>query len=114
MRDFEGFCFITLLLKKRSLGLKNGLERRALQFYIICDKNQGLKVKIAKVTAILVPQIRAGQLQVTSGSAQKFVWGSMVDFQKTSCDFGATRRHTVIRQDSVELGAFELISAFDS
>jgi hypothetical protein len=22
---------------------------------------------------------------VTSGSAQKFVWGSMVDFQKTTC-----------------------------
>jgi hypothetical protein len=28
-----------------SLGPKNGLERRAWQFYAICDKNQGLKVK---------------------------------------------------------------------
>jgi hypothetical protein len=37
-------------------GPKNGLERRALQFYTICDKNQVLKVKIDKVTAILVPR----------------------------------------------------------
>ena len=27
-------------------------------------------------------------IQVTSGSAQKFVWGSMVDFQKTTCNSG--------------------------
>ena len=27
-------------------------------------------------------------IQVTSGSAQKFVWGSMVDFQKTTCISG--------------------------
>ena len=67
------------------MGPKNGLERRAWQSYAICDKNQGLKVKIDEVTVNLVPQIRAGQLQLTSGSAQKFVWGSMVDFQKTTC-----------------------------
>jgi hypothetical protein len=63
--------------KKGPLGPKNGLERRAWQFYTICDKNQGLNVKIDEVTTILVPQIWAGQLQVTSGSAQKFVWGSI-------------------------------------
>jgi hypothetical protein len=34
--------------------------------------------------------------------------GCMVDFQKTSCISGATRRHTEERQDFVELGAFEL------
>jgi hypothetical protein len=34
------------------------------------------------------------QLQLTSGSAQKFVWGCMVDFQENSCSSGATRRHT--------------------
>jgi hypothetical protein len=39
-----------------SMGPKNGLERRVSQFYAICDKNQGLKVKIAKVMAILVPR----------------------------------------------------------
>jgi hypothetical protein len=65
------------------MGSKNDLGRRAWHFYAICDKNQVLKLKIAKVTAILVPQIRAGQLQVTSGSAQKFVWDCMGDFQKT-------------------------------
>jgi hypothetical protein len=64
------------------MGPKNGLERRVWQFYTICDKNQRLKVKIHKVTAILVLRSAAGQLQATSGSAQKFVWGSMVDFQK--------------------------------
>ena len=35
------------------MGPKNGLERRAWQFYTICDKNRGLKAKIDKVTAIL-------------------------------------------------------------
>jgi hypothetical protein len=46
--------------KQWSLGPKNGLrlERRVWQFYTICDKNQLLKLKIDKVTAILVP--RAG------------------------------------------------------
>ena len=47
--------------------LKNVLERRAWQFYTICDKNRGLKAKIDKVTAILVLRSAAGQLQVTSG-----------------------------------------------
>ena len=37
------------------MGPKNGLERRVWQFYAICDENQGLKVKIDKVTSILVP-----------------------------------------------------------
>jgi hypothetical protein len=46
-----------LLLKNWSLGPKNGLERHAWQFYTICDKNQLLKVKIEKLTIILVPQI---------------------------------------------------------
>jgi hypothetical protein len=46
-------------LKKWSLGPKNGLERRAWQFYTISDENQGLKVKIDEVTADLVP--RSGQ-----------------------------------------------------
>ena len=41
------------------------------------------------------PQIRAGQLQLTSGSAQKFLWGSMEQTHSTSCNSGATRRHTV-------------------
>ena len=41
---------------KKSLGPKNGLERRVKQFYTICDKNHGLKVKIDEVTAILVPR----------------------------------------------------------
>ena len=54
-------------LKKWSLGPKNVLERRAWQFYTICDKNRGLKAKIDKVTAILVLRSAAGQLQVTSG-----------------------------------------------
>jgi hypothetical protein len=60
----------------------------------MCDKNQGLKVKIDQVTAILVIRSAAGQLQATSGSAQKFVWGCMVDFQKSSCNFSAPRRPT--------------------
>jgi hypothetical protein len=41
------------------MGPKNGLERLAWQFYTICDKNPGLKVKIDEVTAILAP--RSGQ-----------------------------------------------------
>jgi hypothetical protein len=67
------------------MGPKNGLERGVWQFYTICDKNQLLKVKNEKVTVILVLRSAAGQLQVTSGSAQKFVWGSMVKFQKNNC-----------------------------
>jgi hypothetical protein len=39
--------------KKSLMGPKNGLERRAWQFYTICDKNQLLKVKTEKVTVIL-------------------------------------------------------------
>ena len=49
-------------------------------------KNQLLKVKIAKGTVILVLRSTARLLQATSGFAQKFVWGSMVKFQKTSCN----------------------------
>jgi hypothetical protein len=33
----------------------------------------------------------------------------MGGFQKTTCNFGATARHTVDCQDFEELGAFELI-----
>jgi hypothetical protein len=58
---------------KKSMGPKNGLERRVWQFYTICDKNQRLKVKIDKVTAILVLGSSAGQQEATSGSALKFV-----------------------------------------
>jgi hypothetical protein len=36
------------------MGPKNGLEERVWQFYIICDKIQLLKVKVDKVTVILV------------------------------------------------------------
>ena len=51
---------------------------------------------------------------MTSGSAQKFVWGYMVHFQKISSNSGAILRNAEERQDFVELGAFELIlvSAF--
>jgi hypothetical protein len=103
-----------LFLNKKNLGPKNGLERRVWQFYTICDKISFEKQKADKVTTILVFRSATGQLHATSGSAQKFVWGSMVRFQKTSCNFSPTPTHTVIRQDFVELGAFELISAFDS
>ena len=53
---------------------------------------------------------------MTSGSAQKFVWGSMVDFQKISCNFGAAARRTAKRQDVVELNlaATDLKRAFGS
>jgi hypothetical protein len=53
-------------------------------------------------------------MQVTLGSAQKILWGSIVNFQnkqKTSCKFFAAPRRTVERQDFVELGAFELTRA---
>ena len=68
---------------------------------------------ILGVVKIVAPSA-AGQLQATSGSAQKFVWGCMVDFQKSSCNFSAPRRPTVIRQDVVELGATDLKRGFDS
>jgi hypothetical protein len=55
------------------MGPKNCLERRAWQLYAICDKSQGLKVKNDEVTVNLVRQIRAGQLQLTSSSTQKFL-----------------------------------------
>jgi hypothetical protein len=93
------------------MGPKNGLERRVWQFYTICDKNQLLKVKIDKVTAILVLRSAAGQLHVTSGPAQKFVRGSMVEFQKTSCNFCAipcNAEEGEERHDFVKLRAFEL------
>jgi hypothetical protein len=38
----------------------------------------------------------------------------MVNFQKICCNSGAIPRNAVIRQDFVEIGAFGLISAFDS
>ena len=41
----------------------------------------------------------------------QFLWGSMVKFQKTSCNLSAAPRRTVERQDFVELGAFELTRA---
>jgi hypothetical protein len=60
LRGFEGFCFITFhkkkKKKKRSVGHKNGIERRVWQFYTICDKNQLLRPKIEKVMAVLVPR----------------------------------------------------------
>jgi hypothetical protein len=46
------------------------------------------------------------------GLCGKFLWGSMVKFQKTSCDFLPTPTRTEERQDFVELGAFELNLAF--
>jgi hypothetical protein len=101
-----------LLKQKWSLGPKYGLERRVWQFYTICDKNQGLNVKIDKVTAILVLGSAAGQLQVTLGSAQKFVWGCMVGFQKFGCSSGAPRRPTAERWNFAELGATDLKRAF--
>ena len=51
-----------------------------------CECYRILKIKIEKVTEILVLRSAAGQLQVTSGSAGKFLWGSMVKFQKTCCN----------------------------
>jgi hypothetical protein len=71
-------------------------------------KNQLLKIKIEKVTAILGLRSAAGQLRATSGSVGKFLWGSMVGFQKICCNFGAAPRHTTERQNFVEPGAFEL------
>ena len=58
------------------MGPKNGLERRAWQFYAICDKNQGLKVKIDEVTVILVPD-PAGQLQLTDRALRKSFYGAV-------------------------------------
>jgi hypothetical protein len=87
------------LLKKKSVGPENGLERRAWQFYAICDKNQGLKVKIDEVTANLVPDPGRPAAADRSGSAQKFVWDYMVGFQKTGCNSGAPARAGRIRQD---------------
>jgi hypothetical protein len=50
------------------------------------------------------------QLQATSGSAEIFLWGSTVKFQKkNSCNFCAPARAIAVRQDVVELGAFEPI-----
>jgi hypothetical protein len=68
--------------KKKSMGPKNGLERRAWEFYTICDKIQDLKVKIDE-------GIDPGRPAAAdrSGSAHKFVWGCMGDFQKISCNF---------------------------
>jgi hypothetical protein len=47
-------------------------------------------------------------MQVKSGSTEKFLWGSMVKFQKNSCNFGTAARRTVVRQDVVELDATDL------
>jgi hypothetical protein len=83
------------------MGPKNGLERRAWQFYEICDKNQGLNVKKNdEVTVNLVPRSGRPAAADRSGSAQKFVWGCMRDFQKSSCNFLPTPTHTRIRRDN--------------
>jgi hypothetical protein len=53
-------------------------------------KNQLLKIKTDKITVMLVLRSAAGQLQVTLGSARKFLWGSMVtirNFRKTAVAF---------------------------
>jgi hypothetical protein len=51
------------------------------------------------------PQIRGCQLQATSGFTEKFVWGSMVEFQKPAVTFKLTvdlgktaaAHHTVLK-----------------
>jgi hypothetical protein len=67
-----------LCYKKWSLRPQNGLERRVWQFFTICDKIQLLKVKIEKVTVILVLRSWDASCWAISGFAEKFVWGSMV------------------------------------
>jgi hypothetical protein len=79
---FLRISVITLL--KWSMGPKNGLERRFWQFYTICDKNQGLHVKVGKFTAILVLGSTAGQVQATLALRKSLygaVWGA---FRKTA------------------------------
>jgi hypothetical protein len=67
---FEGFSVITLL---KMVPAGNSTQS--------VIKKQLLKVKIEKFTVHLVDlRSAAGQLHVISGSAQKFVWGSMVGF----------------------------------
>jgi hypothetical protein len=56
-------------------------------YYLVC-KNKPLNEKqIEKVTVILAsPQILEYQLHVKSGSAEKFLWGSMEQTDSTSCN----------------------------
>ena len=49
-----------------------------------------------------------------AGSAQMFVWGSMVKFQKTSCNFCAIPRDAAERENFAELGATDPKRAFGS
>ena len=79
---------MTLLYKKRSLEPKNGLERRVWQIYTICDKNQVLKVKIAKVTAILVPRSGGASSCSRHRALRKSLYGAVWwIFQKSNCNF---------------------------
>ena len=93
---------------------KNGLERRAWQFYTIWDKNQGLKVKIDEVTVDLVPRSGRPAAADRSSSAQKFLWGSMRNFQFYSCNFLTAPHRTGIRQDNAVRDVSNLIWGFAS
>jgi hypothetical protein len=79
------------------------------QFYTIRDKNQLLKVKIEKVTVILVLRSAACQLQVSYRSAAgdialraEVCMGLYGGFSKNQSSVTLARRPaTVIRQDVV-------------
>jgi hypothetical protein len=107
---FRGFPVITLLKKKWSMGPKNCLERRAWQFYTICDKNKGLKVKIDEVTANLVP--RSGQASCSwHWALRKSLYGALWwIFRKSVVTFlphGATLASARILQFVTVLAQFE-------
>jgi hypothetical protein len=74
---------------------KNSLERRVPRFCTICDKNQLLKVKIDKVSAILVPSSGGSASCRRHRARRKSLYGSMVDLKKKiNCKFFAPRRPT--------------------
>ena len=98
MRVIDGFPVITLLVfffkKKRSPLPKNGLERRVWQFYTICDENQLLKVKVEKVMAVLVLEVKVPRwldfsYQAWLQMCLKFVW------QKSQFVWGARAYSTM-------------------
>ena len=80
----QAFPVITLL--KKSMGPKNGLKRRVWQFYIICDKNQLLKVKIEKVTVTLVLRSRDASCR-RHRALRNSLHGSMWNFRKPAVTF---------------------------
>ena len=104
-----------MLKQKWSLGPKNGLERRVWQFYTICDKNQGLKVKTDKVTAILVP--RSG---VASAENPNLIWALRKSFygalwsKRTvpAVTKGFEQFRGAMRECVVELDGSDLIRAY--